>query len=220
MNVNRVLPFRWIMPIAQLLVSFVFLWPVRGGIIWELKFAVHERHLSKAPPLSDEVVAIIASQRPPTQKSNIDSEKREWFPQVLNLPSGLIQLPYVMLSPSKQEWVPVGLDFMTWRVISWPLLGLIFWWSAGRGIDALLAARRRLFQPKMTGVEAVIGSVCFAFCATAAICFPLFSGKQHDPDLPLTLFSIGFAMWAVLGGTVVLAKVLQWRMAKRSPLTV
>ena len=208
------------MPIAQLLVSFVFLWPVRGELIWKLKFALHDSHVSKTPPLSDEVVAIIASQRPPAQKSNIDFEKRQWVPQALNLPSGLIQLPYMMLSPSKQEWIPVGLDFMTWRVISWPLLGLVFWWGAGRGIDALLAARKRLLQPKMTGVEVVIGSVCFVSFAIAAVCFPLFSGKGHDPGFPLALFSLGFAMWAVLSATVILAKVLQWRMAKCSPFTV
>ena len=189
--------------------------------MWELKYAAHDSHLSKTPPLSNEVLALIASQRAPVQKSKyIDFEKRKWIPQVLNLPSGLIQLPYVILNPSKQEWVPVGLDLMTWRAINWPLLGLVFWWSAGRGIDALLAVRKRLLQPKMSGLEVVIGLVCFAFCAIAAICFPHFSGKEHDPDFPLTLLSLGFAMWAVLGGTVVLAKVLQWRMAKHSTMAV
>jgi hypothetical protein len=74
----------------------------------------------------NEVLAIVIPERfTPEQKSEFKSfEIRKWLPSVLNLPSRLVQLPYEILSNSKDEWVPVGLDLMTWRAISWPLLGL------------------------------------------------------------------------------------------------
>jgi hypothetical protein len=33
-------------------------------------------------------------------------ERRKWLPIALNLPCGLVQLPYVILNPAKQEWIP------------------------------------------------------------------------------------------------------------------
>jgi len=63
----------------------------------------------------------------------------------------------VILNPSKEEWVPLGMDVITWRAISWPLLGILFWWSAGRGIEALIATRRGLVQPEISWVKAAIG---------------------------------------------------------------
>jgi hypothetical protein len=162
------------------------------------------------------VLAIIVSERPPEQKSEYsDFEKRELVPQVLNLPSGLIQLPYVMLNPSKQERVPVGLDLMTWRVISWPLLGLVFWWSAGRGIDALLSAQSGSVRPAISYAETAIGFALFLFCLVAAICFPIFVCNSPDPVFPCNLFAAGFGLWAVLAGIVVAARFVQWRLRKR-----
>jgi hypothetical protein len=203
---------------------------MRNEVIQQARDAMSFRRAteSRASTPDDVVFSIIVTGDPSarTEISKFEQgfrklERRKCIPSVMNLPAGLVQLPYVILSQSKEEWVPVGFDLMTWRALTWPLAGLLFWWSAGRGIDALLAAaRKRLLQPKMTAIEGVVGSMCFALCATAAICFPLFIGEEHDPDFLLTLFSISFAVWAILGGTVVLAKVLQWRMAKLWPLPV
>jgi hypothetical protein len=60
-----------------------------------------------------------------------------WTPMALNLPVGIVQLPYVILNPAKQEWFPARMDFRVWRAISWPIFGLLFWWVAGRSTDAL-----------------------------------------------------------------------------------
>jgi hypothetical protein len=218
---SRVLAFRWILPIAQLLLSIALLWTVRHELTRQVQDAMRFSRVTESrAPTPDEVYAIVIPERlTQEQKAELNTfESRKWLPSVLNLPSGLIQLPYVILSPSKQEWVPVGLDLMTWRAVSWPVVGVLFWWSAGRGIDALLALRRRRVQPKLSITETVIGASLFAFCATAAICFPLVGRSEHDPDFPLRLFSFGFAMWAVLGGTVVLGRLLQWRMTKRVPV--
>ena len=179
-----------------------------------MKDAIQFGRVSKtrAPTVSEVLAIVIPVRFTQEQKAEFKSfESRKWVPSVLNLPSGLIQLPYVILRPSKEEWVPVGLDLMTWRAISWPLLGFFFWWSAGRGIDALLAARQRLVQPKISWVETAAGIPLFLFCAIAAICFPIFGYSDRDPDFPLKLFSCGFGMWALLAGVVVLAKFRQWR---------
>jgi hypothetical protein len=216
-RVSRRLAFRWILPIAQLVLSVGILWPVRHELAQQVQDSIRFSRLSKTrAPTVNEVLAIVIPERlTPEQKSEFNRfETRKWLPSVLNLPSGLIQLPYVILSPSKEERVPVGLDVLTWRAVSWPLLGLLFWWSAGRGIDALLATRQRRVQPKISWVEAVTGIALFLFCAIVAICFPIFSHGDHDPDFPLKLFSCGFGMWALLAGVVVLAKFRQWRILR------
>jgi len=218
-RVSRPLAFRWILPIAQLVLLVVILWPVRHELTQQLQDAIRFGRLSRtrAPTINEVLANVIPERLTPEQKSEFKSfETRKWLPSVLNLPSGLIQLPYVILSPSKDEWVPVGLDLMTWRAISWPLLGFLFWWGAGRGIDALLAARHRRVQPRISWVEAAAGIALFFFCAIAAICFPIFGYNDHDPDFPVKLFSCGFGMWALLAGVVVLAKFRQWRIRKAS----
>lgn len=134
---------------------------------------------------------------------------------VLNLPSGLIQLPYVILNPAKEEWVPLGMDLMTWRAISWPLLGILFWWSAGRGIEALIATRRGLVKPEISLPETAIGAALFLFCVIAAICLPLFGNNDRDRDFPLKLLSCGLGMWALLGGAMAAARLGQWRIRRR-----
>jgi len=125
----------------------------------------------------------------------------------------LVQLPYVILNPTKQEWIPRGMNFRTWRAISWPLLGILFWWIAGRGMEALIAARRCLIRPRITWIETIAGATLCAFCAVAAVCMPLFSGR--DENFPMKLFIAAFVMWSVLGGVVVAGRVVQWRLRKR-----
>ena len=217
MFVVRPLGFRWILPIAQLLLSAAILWPVRHELSREIQDAIRFSRISATrSPTIDEVLAVVIPERlTQEQKSELKAfQTRKWLPMVLNIPVELIQVPYAILTPDKEEWVPVGLDLMTWRAISWPALGILFWWSAGRGIDAILSARQRLIQPKISWIEAAIGIVFFVFCSAAAICFPIYGYNAHDPDFPLRLFSCGFAMWALLAGLAVTAKLRQHRLCK------
>jgi hypothetical protein len=101
----------------------------------------------------------------------------------------------------------------TWRVISWPLIGILFWWAAGRGIEALLAARRRVVRPQIGWTETIIGAALFLFCAVIAIGVPICAGI--DKDFPMKLFVAGSGTWAVLGGMIVAARVAQWRIIRR-----
>jgi hypothetical protein len=116
------------------------------------------------------------------------------------------------------ELVPLGMDVITWRALTGPLLGILFWWVAGRGIEALLAARRGFVRPEISWVETGIGGALFLFCTIAAIGLPLFGNKNHDPDFPLTLWCCGLGTWALLGAVVAAARVGQWRIRRRSRL--
>jgi hypothetical protein len=212
------------LPIAQLLLAVALLWTVRRELIQQAKDAMSfRRAVENRKPIPDVEFSVIIAERPTaeleTELSTFERgfrnfERRKWIPSVMNLPVGLIQLPYVILSQSKEEWVPVGFDLMTWRAISWPLIGLLFWWSAGRGVDAMLALRTKRLAPKITIIEGVIGALFLAFCTIAAICLPLYA--RSDPDFPIMIFSLGFAVWAFLGGTVLFARLLQWRVANPS----
>lgn len=219
------LAFRWLLPIAQLLLCVVVLWPLRTILMQQVRESIRAYRPQRNPqpnlpenqqilvvPLNPERELMFEKERATIERF----ERRQWIPQTLNLPCALVQLPYVILNPEKQEWVPRGMGLKTWRVISWPLAGVLFWWIAGRGIEGLIAARRTLIRPGITWIETITGAALCVFCAVAAVCIPLFSG--HDVDFPMKLFVAAFVMWSVLGGVVVAARVAQWRVRRRPSL--
>ena len=213
---RRTFAFRWLLPTTQLLLCSVALWPLRPLLIQQVRDSIYAYRVRTNPPPSLPEKQQLVVPLSPRQQSDFETferlERREWIPQTLNLPCILVQLPYVILNPAKQEWIPRGMNFRTWRAISWPLLGILFWWIAGRGIEALIATRRRLIRPNITWIETTVGAALCAFCAVAAVCMPLFSGR--DENFPMKLFVAAFVMWSVLGGMVVAGRVAQWRLRK------
>lgn len=130
----------------------------------------------------------------------------------LNLPAGIVQLPYEMFSANHQKLMPRGVDFKVWRAVTWPLVGMIFWWIAGRGADALMAARRKRISPLIGWVETTVGFLFLAGGVVMIVGIEFFSGSDR-PDLqPVALIS---ALWAFLGGLSVAGKIAQWRLRKR-----
>jgi hypothetical protein len=214
------LAFRWLLPITQLVLSVVVLSPLHTILIQRVRLSIgayrHRQTPLPYPPEGQQfrILEVPLSPQKRLEFQTFESlEKREWVPIMLNLPSGLAQLPYAILNPTKQEWMPRGMDFKTWRVISWPLIGILFWWAAGRGIEALLAARRRVVRPQIGWTETIIGAALFLFCAVIAIGVPICAGI--DKDFPMKLFVAGSGTWAVLGGMIVAARVAQWRIIRR-----
>ena len=209
---RRALAFRWVLPIAQLVFCVVVLWPLRGTLVQQVRHSLRAYTSGKTPEFpKDQQFGIVAlDPLTPQQRRSLEvSEIREWVPMMLNLPSFLVQLPYAILSPAKREWVPRGMELTTWRVICWPLVGILFWWSAGRGIEALLAARRHLVQPPISWIETVEGATLFLFCSVAAVCVPLSAGVEEGFS-PKPLVA-GLGTWAALGAAMVAARVAQWR---------
>jgi hypothetical protein len=131
----------------------------------------------------------------------------------LNLPGLIIQLPYVITSPDKREWMPADVDFHVWRAITLPLFCLPFWWIAGRGIDALTALKHRQIAPRIRWPEVAIGSVWLAGGATLFIGFLV--SPRSDKDINFTLFGASGGLWAMLGALSVIARFRQWRFRKK-----
>jgi len=175
---RRTFAFRWLLPTTQLLLCSVALWPLRPLLIQQVRDSIYAYRVRTNPPPSLPEKQQLVVPLSPRQQSDFETferlERREWIPQTLNLPSILVQLPYVILNPAKQEWIPRGMNFRIWRAISWPLLGILFWWIAGRGIEALIATRRRLIRPNITWIETTVGAALCAFlrgggCLYAAV---------------------------------------------------
>jgi len=217
---RHTLAFRWLLPITQLVLSMVVLWPLHTILIQQVRLSIREyRHQQTPLPRLTEgqqfrILEVPLSPQERLELETFESlEKREWIPIMLNLPAGLVQLPYAIFTPSKQEWMPRGMNFKTWRVISWPLIGILFWWSGGRGLEALLAARRHLVHPKIGWIETVVGAALFLFSTVIAIGIPISAGA--DKDFPMKFLVAGAGIWAVLGGMMVAARVAQWRITRK-----
>jgi len=133
----------------------------------------------------------------------------------INLPAGIIQLPYVVLSADKREWMPPGMDFRVWRAVTWPVLGMVFWWIAGRGADALRAAQREILAPRIGWPETIVGLLLAAGGGVFVIAFVFTAGPDRN-DRELQVVAAAACMWAVLGSLTVAARILQWRMRKAS----
>lgn len=171
---HRTFAFRWWLPITELALCVVVLWPLLPALNGQVRDSIHA-YRAKRNPLPD----VPENQRmivPVSPRQQLDFETlerleaREWIPQMRNLPSGLVQLlPYMILSPTKHEWIPRGMNFRLWRAITWPVVGIVFWWIAGRGIEGLIAARQRLIRPRITWIETITGAALFTFCAVAAV---------------------------------------------------
>ncbi len=90
------LAFRWLLPITQLVVSVVVLWPLHMILIQQVRLSIRAyRH--QPTPLShlpeDQQFRILEVPLSPQEQLELERfeslEKREWVPIMLNLPSGL-----------------------------------------------------------------------------------------------------------------------------------
>jgi hypothetical protein len=188
---TRWLKFRWVLPLANLLLCAILLWPIRLMILRELHIPLPQ--------------IVAQSMMPDCIRWAPKSEFFLTSAMALNLPAGLIQLPYIVTSPSKREWMPVEMDFRVWRVITWPLLSLPFWWIAGRAADALRAIKDRRLTPRIGWPESIAG---FLVMALFAIGFAglLFGLPKADRTPELTRFVAGCGLWTFLGSLTVIAR--------------
>jgi hypothetical protein len=218
---RSVVAFRWLLPMAQLVVCLVALWPFGSFLIYEISESIHAYRQTKtsspSPSVIQQLPALQIELNPEDLRTVEALDRRECLPMMVNLPSGLVQIPYAILNPEKQLWLPRAMQFKVWCAISWPMIGIVFWWSAGRGIDALLAVRRDLILPRMSWFEMIAGLALSVFCGVAAVCMPIYGGV--DKDFPLGLWLLGSGLWTVLGAVVVVAWTAQRRMRRRLRLS-
>ena len=214
----RNLPYRWILPSTQLLVCAIVLWPLRSTVLNKevpLRFSFHisTTPRNQLPPNDSHFSLPLDLDSPEIERFIQNTNRRLWTPTLINIPAALVVLPYVIHNPAKTEWVPNGMDFKRWRAISWPFTGLIFWWIVGRGVEALLAARRSVVRPAISWVETVIGALLLLWGIMLLIA-PLFAGDSHS-EVPWMAICGSGVMWAALGGAVVMARIVQRKIRLR-----
>jgi hypothetical protein len=188
-------PFQLLLPFGQFMVCAVLLWPSRGYIAWQ--FGLH-------PP---RILGILGGLTPLTQSKFTAIG-------VIDLPAALIQLPYAIFSAKHTLWHPPGIDIQTWESVTVPLIGMVFWWLPGRALEALAAARHHVFKPRIGWVETVAGFLLMAGGVTLLIGCLVFSSPAERRELVWLALSGG--MWALLGGVGFAARIVQWRLRRKS----
>lgn len=200
---RRSFRFSLALPLGQLLLCAILLCPIRMWIFVEL--GVPERLLGFVTLPHEHMHG--GGLRYWSSISGLE------IAAMLNLPAGMVQLPYDIYSPSHNDFHPPGVDLKVWRAVTWPILGTFFWWVAGRGADALAASRRRTLTPKIKWAEAILGLVLSVLSITGTIGVVFFSGAdRHDPLLPL--FAFAGVMWTILGALPFIARIVQWRLCR------
>lgn len=205
-------PFRWVLPITQLLVCIVILrpdWPsLRAEVGHSLEGLKQSLLESDKPAPDSEIVIDVTPAAPPPPTEPNFYEIRITTPAALNLPVGIAQIPFVLTSPTRTEWVPSGMWLREWRAVSWPFVGAIFWWIAGRGLEALGAARQRLIRPRLHWAETATGVALFISSVVVGVVLTDRGRDTPPADLVLTA---GGVLWAILGAVIVAARLMQWR---------
>jgi hypothetical protein len=197
-------PFRLALPLGQLVLCAVILLPIRGYIFYELGLT---RLAGPALPFQfgGSLLRPFAEWSQQTGMTTVAA---------LNLPAGLVQLPYAIFSSGHVEFTPGAVSFRVWRAVTWPVLGTLFWWLAGRGAEAFVAALSGRLAPRLRWIETVVA------CAIVAVCGAITVGSSLNAntvrgDETLIIVAAGSAMWTLLGGLAVVARILQWRTRKK-----
>jgi len=209
--------FRLVLPAAQLLLCLCIIWPMRGLIASEVRASIEtiraEDPGSAQPPASAPPQIVLIPD-PAFRPSRI-AEVVIWMPAMLNLPAMMFELPQAILSPTHDSWRLPGMDPLIWRVIAWPVIGILFWWIAGRAVDALIAALDRLIRPSIGWAEVVLATATLAggviFCL-----LPFMVPDDRTGGPPMALVGIAGGVWSLLGAATIGAYVVQWRIQRQA----
>jgi hypothetical protein len=233
----RPLPFRWILPVAQILLSVAMFWPLRHDLAWQIQSSINEYRgrpaRARGPVLAFDARDLrshdLPSQNfafavdphvvlPNLSSADWDPDTSSWrycTPLMLNLPAGLLSVPYAAANPDKMEWTPKGMNFHYWRVISWPFVGLLFWWFAGRGVEAFVAVFKRKIHPALTPVDLTI-AVLLVLAGVILFLTPLLGREPNDSgNFPWVLMSLSGVLWFAFGSATITARFLQRRVRRR-----
>lgn len=213
---DRSFPFRWVLPSVQLFVCLALLWPVRGELFGKYSFfrPIPKSSVASGPKAGGE----IAPTAPELERNAISVtqlwETEKLAPLVLDFPVLVVQLPYILVSPAKREWVPKGMFPDIWRAISWPFVGIFFWWLLGRGLEALSAARRSIASPRIRWGETTFAVILFAV-GLVALAGIVTSTPEDRHDIQFMALVAGGVLWGILATPTIIARFLQWRIAKQ-----
>jgi hypothetical protein len=207
---RRPFPFRWVLPIAQLLLCFVVLLPELGFLGFQMHSAANAYWPQKVDNpranLDSKVIVVDPDMPPPTMRIE---KIRVSLPAVINLPSSFVGL---------SAWVPKGMLPDFWRAISFPLVGVIFWFVAGRSIEALFAARSRSLSPAITWVEFGTALMIVISCSLFCVGLVVDPSIREDLIFPWAPAFAASVLWVLLGAATVSGRFVQWQIRRRSKL--
>jgi hypothetical protein len=220
---HRGFPFRWVLPCAQFAVCLAILWPARGFLILGVLESVDsysrprpESSAVQGPRRFDFVVPAVPPESQLKDDASIKiADKRMKAPLALDFPVLVAELPYILASPAKREWVPKGMPPDIWRALSWPFVGLLFWWSLGKSVEALTAARRSVANPRITWIETAF-AIILSGTGLVAIVGVLTSTPDDRNDLQFMTLLAGAVLWGILASVTLAARLLQRRISKRN----
>ncbi len=207
----RPLPYRWILPALQFLLCLVAIWPARGALAAALPTSGRQAEAQRVITLrSDTSVEDIEA-----ESSNVPEAERLRLriPMALDLPALLVQLPYVLLTSARTVWRPGRIPLLEWNAMFLPFAGLVFWWSAGRGLEAFIASTRKMVYPRLTRIETVFASALLLVGIVMVVV--TFSGAIEENSFMSG--SAGFALWAGLSIPMILGKISQRKLERVSP---
>lgn len=200
---------RWILPLAQLLVCLVIALPVRWFLFYEvsrstgpIRWPDGTIHLSQADLDSIERVEDVRY-------------RLAKVPIVLDFPALLVEAPYTLAVYARSGHPVTGAAFETWRTLGWPFLGIPFWWCIGRSVEALRASRRSIVLPRITLIETTSGVVLACIGITGLIGI-LTSTPDDRRDSDFLMLVAGSLFWGLLAFATVTARIMQWRMVRRT----
>ena len=217
--------FRRVLPIVQLLVCAIVLWPSRYFLLWQVSQSVgadlpaRARQQQPGRTINIEIPSLTPEQQQVADRAARMEGLRMTVPPILNLPVAFVQLPYVIANSAHQEWIPRGMISTTFHALSWPICGVFFWWLAGREIDAFCAARKSLLLPRITIAETIFAVIFLGFGVFALVGI-LTSTPDDRADLNFMGFMVGGILWAILSGFSLASRYLQWRIKKRSGVPI
>ena len=167
--------------------------------------------------LSIEVSKLNTDQQEAADRAVRFTQLRMSVPQVLNFPVCIVQVPFMLVSPGKREWIPNGMMKDIWRDISWPLAGILFWWIIGRTVEALISGRRGIIWPRVRLAETIFAAlfVCMGIAMLAGL---VTSTPDDRRDLQFVALMVGGMLWGILAGITITARVLQWKIRKKEAL--
>lgn len=216
MRFRAALKWRWNLPIGHLLLCAFLVAPLWHGFLSELHGSIiaysGEHASSESPQNRPLILKMDYSEEEERRMRNL--ERRIWTPAALNFPAGAVTIPVAMFSNTHEEWHPRGMFFEHWRALSWPLMGIVFWWSAGKGLEALLLARRSLIL-RLSWIHPVLGTW---EVLTGGVLFELglsFSTKMSGDPPPDVVAGSGL-LWVVLGATTIAGFWLQRRLSRQA----
>ena len=215
---TRVFPYRKVLPVLQLAICLIVIWFVREQVLLDISPAVLSH--ARAARKTDQQVVVNLPPLTKQQEGELAAKQRrdDYYmnvPVVLDFPNIILQLPYALAM--HREWTPAGLVVETWRVVGWPFIGLVFWWVAGRGFEALQAARHGVISPRVHWIEAV-SAVILTLSGGLSLIGLVTTTPDDRADLHFMALLAGALLWGALSFVMLVARFRQWRIRRRAAI--